>query len=308
MEECSICYIQVNNQTGITSLSCGHKFHLNCIATWYLKKNKGCPLCRAIPTEYENIMNGVTPDETFDESDSDSSSESIDQISMSELMLAITEGNNEHATELIISKCDLEISDTNNNTALIYAIKHNNIPIIKLLISAGANINVEGYMSRTPLIYTMLNNFAATILLLKAGANCNLVDDYGYTALEYLIQEDINEEYTHLMYPILKRGVRHLDRCVYATCDNDQSKYIAILLEAGIDPNYSNSIFGTYLMHAVRNHAIKCVRKLLAKGARGIKYDRFGQNAFMVCEDNDIMKLLLSSYKKSIRGSIVPLC
>lgn len=47
MEECAICL--ENMRTDISILCCFHKFHTNCIISWYLK-NKFCPICRSYIT------------------------------------------------------------------------------------------------------------------------------------------------------------------------------------------------------------------------------------------------------------------
>jgi hypothetical protein len=47
-EECVICY-QIYGRATVAILSCGHKFHKNCLQKWLeLSPNKDCPLCRGI--------------------------------------------------------------------------------------------------------------------------------------------------------------------------------------------------------------------------------------------------------------------
>jgi len=48
--ECTICCSSFEN-TGVYTAKCGHKFHLECIVTWY-SKNTTCPLCRADDIEH----------------------------------------------------------------------------------------------------------------------------------------------------------------------------------------------------------------------------------------------------------------
>ena len=48
-EECSVCCSPFDG--GVYTTKCGHKFHLECIVTWY-SKNTSCPLCRADDLEY----------------------------------------------------------------------------------------------------------------------------------------------------------------------------------------------------------------------------------------------------------------
>jgi len=53
---CSICY-QDDNQYSI-SISCGHRFHINCIQKWWYQQNNdyisaSCPMCRFEPNDEE---------------------------------------------------------------------------------------------------------------------------------------------------------------------------------------------------------------------------------------------------------------
>lgn len=52
--ECPICQENITRQTGLTTLSCSHSFHLKCIGTWVLK-SETCPCCRSSMTDYEKL-------------------------------------------------------------------------------------------------------------------------------------------------------------------------------------------------------------------------------------------------------------
>ena len=56
--DCPICFSEINATTGSTLLSCGHTFHLGCIATW-LSTAPSCPCCRAQPSETETVKNNA---------------------------------------------------------------------------------------------------------------------------------------------------------------------------------------------------------------------------------------------------------
>lgn len=65
-EECIICFHNLNNHpTAI--LSCGHKFHLDCMTGWKNTQNKNtfsrlCAICRDSDVEVINIINSDKPD------------------------------------------------------------------------------------------------------------------------------------------------------------------------------------------------------------------------------------------------------
>lgn len=62
MDECIICLEPLNNN--ITKLSCGHKYHFDCISKWINKKNdliKICPICRDNDIEILEVENVYIP-------------------------------------------------------------------------------------------------------------------------------------------------------------------------------------------------------------------------------------------------------
>lgn len=52
--ECPICYEAITKESGVTTLSCSHSYHLKCIAVWILK-SETCPCCRKAVSEHEKI-------------------------------------------------------------------------------------------------------------------------------------------------------------------------------------------------------------------------------------------------------------
>ena len=80
--DCSICFDAIAATTGSATLSCGHQYHLGCIARW-LMTNESCPYCRHAPTEHERVAQPSHDDEDseddmFDEDDRSSASASLD--------------------------------------------------------------------------------------------------------------------------------------------------------------------------------------------------------------------------------------
>lgn len=54
--ECSICYEAIiSSVSGQAELSCGHKYHVSCIANWLTSEHapRSCPLCRKEATSHE---------------------------------------------------------------------------------------------------------------------------------------------------------------------------------------------------------------------------------------------------------------
>jgi len=46
-DDCSICLSALGLGASLLTLSCGHKFHLQCLVSNVQAQNKECPLCRA---------------------------------------------------------------------------------------------------------------------------------------------------------------------------------------------------------------------------------------------------------------------
>ena len=76
--ECSICYNEINKETGKVDLSCSHPFHFSCLVKWFDKQrmagsSETCPLCRHDVTEFEKM-----PDILMEDSEEESDQEGQD--------------------------------------------------------------------------------------------------------------------------------------------------------------------------------------------------------------------------------------
>ncbi len=105
------------------------------------------------------------------------------------LVEAIAHGANSAAYRLMERGAPLNYQDKKDLwTPLIYAIYHRNWRMAKVLIRAGANVNLADSANRTPLMWAALRNSGVTAtILVEHGANTNAVDISGRTALQYAI-------------------------------------------------------------------------------------------------------------------------
>lgn len=84
--------------------------------------------------------------------------------------------------------------DNNKETALIYAIKNNNIPIVQELLKQGVSVNSKHKDNETPLMYaTRKNNKELLHTLIILNANIEAQNGQGQTALD-IAQENKYEE------------------------------------------------------------------------------------------------------------------
>ena len=114
----------------------------------------------------------------------------------------------EFIEKLLIVGANINIRDNNGYNALLYAISKNNMQIAKFLIDHGAkleNVDVRDDKGRTPLMRAMIASVEIynhrkkreiienIEMLLQAGADINITDNYGNNALSYAISKNNRE-------------------------------------------------------------------------------------------------------------------
>lgn len=67
MSNCPICYDEINEKTGMTTLGCSHSYHLRCIVKW-INTHDSCPCCRTELNENEKIRDIYANNQEDDES------------------------------------------------------------------------------------------------------------------------------------------------------------------------------------------------------------------------------------------------
>lgn len=85
---------------------------------------------------------------------------------------AATRGNNNKVKEFIKSGVDINMKDTDDKTALMYAVKSNLLFVVNTLIDAGADPNIQDREGRTALMMASTNKIFNK--LLDAGADVNI--------------------------------------------------------------------------------------------------------------------------------------
>ena len=58
--DCAICFEAITETSGFTQMSCKHRFHFRCLATWFStqfvnKQTESCPCCRHEAGEHESL-------------------------------------------------------------------------------------------------------------------------------------------------------------------------------------------------------------------------------------------------------------
>ncbi|MBY0486106.1 MAG: ankyrin repeat domain-containing protein [Flavobacteriaceae bacterium] len=123
---------------------------------------------------------------------------SINERGSNMLILACYMGNNDVAKFLIENNCDINYV-SNNGTALMASVVKGNNELVKLLINKGANLDLTDSNGITALIYAVqFKNIEILKTLLEHKANKSLVDKNGKTAFEYAVFSG-NEEIINLL-------------------------------------------------------------------------------------------------------------
>lgn len=140
----------------------------------------------------------------------------------------------------------IDDKNTNGDTPLTIACDMGKIDKISILIDAGANLNLQNKMGRTPLMclleYTGGYGLPKELITKMINqTNINIVDDEGYNALHIL-----------------------LGSCCRP--DDEESMIATMLIDAGIDINAVNDLGKTPLIYAVNNDLIDIVKLMIRRG------------------------------------------
>ncbi|KAL4433519.1 hypothetical protein ABPG74_002916 [Tetrahymena malaccensis] len=94
----------------------------------------------------------------------------------------------------VINESDVNCKDKQQNTALMYAIQHQNITFIRWLLSKGADVNIICIQGNTPVHQAFkTNNHEILHDILCMKPNFNIVNQEGLTPLGYASQDTIKK-------------------------------------------------------------------------------------------------------------------
>jgi ankyrin repeat protein len=195
---------------------------------------------------------------------------------------------------LIAHKANLSPRDFVGRTPLHHAVKTNDIPVMQILITNGADINAMDNVDKggTPLHYSVLDNDTVipTLLLLQAGADVSAIRPYdgnrplhdatannNTTALVLLVQYGAQLEETN---------IEHMTALMVAVIYHEIAPML-VLLRMGADVNTLCEDESSLLHQAVYAHHDEMVRILIENGAPLDLIDRYGDTAEQVAEQMD---------------------
>lgn len=217
----------------------------------------------------------------------------------SNLLLVAVQARQSELIDTLLD-ADLNFSDSIGATALIYAIKTQNVEIINKLIKKGADVNFqqklqsnnnqsdidpEELKSLSPLMHAVeTGNLDIVKLLVNNGANVNAISYFSPVQAE---------RFTKNKQTALSLAVYYL----YGL-EKNREEIVKFLIDQGADVNFTSggerSLYNTstILLSAINNNAKEVVAKLLEKGAEpldsylNIAVEKAGQEIFTLLLNN----------------------
>ena len=126
----------------------------------------------------EGILNELSAEEDYLSTDY--------SLTLTPLMEAVSDEDEDEVKKLVSSGADLEEQDSEQTTALHYAIYSGNLTIAEILLEAGANPNTLDNYSNALTAALEYENYEMAALLYEYGADPKIEDPQGYSALNML--------------------------------------------------------------------------------------------------------------------------
>jgi uncharacterized protein len=175
--------------------------------------------------------------------------------------------------EMISSGLDLNEIDDAGRTAVMIAVIHRKYKFLEELINAGADLNLRDIINlETALMFSIsMNDIISTKMLIDAGADPNIQDQHGKTALYYADPYKELDAFKYLLsynktnINIKKRN--DYNALMYYIISTSNQILEPILINSGIDLNSQNYKGDTALMLAVSNKREKVIDELIKAGA-----------------------------------------
>ena len=192
--------------------------------------------------------------------------------SNSELVEAAKKGNGDSVYSLLTKDVDVNAVQLDGTTALHWAVHRNDLKMAKLLIEAGANVNVSNDYGVTPFLLACTNGNPDMVHgLLRAGADPNATRETGESAIMTASRTGNLEAVKALLAyePDLNlQENRRGQTALMWAIEQGHPQVAKLLIERGADVNARSKNGFTPLLFAAQQNDLDSVRTLLAEGAK----------------------------------------
>ena len=206
------------------------------------------------------------------------------------LVSAVRSRDKEAVRTLVKQRVDVNALQGDGTTALSWAAHWNDLDVADLLIGAGANANLANEYGVTPL-WEACNNASAAMVekLLKAGANPNAILRAGETALMRCARTGNPDAVKSLLAAgadvNAKEPTRGQTSLMWAL-EESHPAVAAIFIERGADVHAKSKAGFTPLSFAARRGDLASARLMLEKGADPNEAAPGGLNALLMATDS----------------------
>ncbi|HBL98297.1 TPA: hypothetical protein DDZ86_01490 [Candidatus Dependentiae bacterium] len=205
---------------------------------------------------------------------------------------------------LLKAGADKELADSTGRTPLCVACAQDHLNIVELLLNAGANPNAS-YMHGSPL-HSAIDNPKILKTLLNAGASRTMEGGMFGTPLHWACGNDSNLEAVKILintsgpgslFEFSRNFITGLnlqksyeqETALYHACLSNCPKIVAVLLEAGADPNIPESSGYTPLYWACWHNNLDIIDGLISAGADLNAANKYSTTPLlMACENGQL--------------------
>jgi uncharacterized protein len=172
---------------------------------------------------------------------------------------------------------------TDGRTALINAAARGDLEVVKVLVQRGADVNVKDKQGYTALFHAIeaMYDDVALVLLSQPGLDPNARGLNGSTALLKYVWRDRKDAVEKLLEHRADVNAQDADgdAPLHGAAQNGNVEILNLLLDKGADPNVKNKLGGTPLMWAAVFGNETAAERLLERGADASLKDADGMTA-----------------------------
>ena len=192
------------------------------------------------------------------------------------------------------TKGENSFSNKNKETILMKACKEEKIDIVKRLIKAGANVNIKDNVGMTALGYAcFVGNLEIVNTLIAAGADINTHNILGAPAMAIAMGKGNKNIVNVLLAAGADVNIKYNSTLLIGACELNDLELAKNLLAAGAEVNAQDEDGKTALMIACEKGNKDIASTLLATGADIKKKDNGGATALIYSLDNISLKNIL---------------